>query len=209
MKRIRLVLAGILCFLHAFFPLCCVIGWLSGYPFALCSFPAFLLTLSAVSLLVTVLLFRQPAPAGKTAAVLAALLLFLSFLNGFFLLWRPGVCKIIGITLSCLTVLPLIGLFLLNLIFDDFGYNAVVRSVPSPEGGRVAEIIDSNQGALGGDTLVTVQFPGKTVDIGVGRFLKKPVNVYMGEWGEFRSIRVHWQDEETLVIDGTEYSVPR
>lgn len=42
------------------------------------------------------------------------------------------------------------------LIFGNIGQNTVVQTVESPSGKYYAQVIDSDQGALGGDTLVDV-----------------------------------------------------
>ena len=72
--------------------------------------------------------------------------------------------------------------------------------MPSPQNTHVAEVIDSNQGALGGDTLVEVR---KNVSANVLFFTVKshPVRVYEGEWGEFETMEIVWLDENTLLVN--------
>ena len=97
------------------------------------------------------------------------------------------------------------GFFLIDMFFSvvflGITCNTVVRTVPSPQNTHVAEVIDSNQGALGGDTLVEVR---KNVSANVLFFTVKshPVRVYEGEWGEFETMEIVWEDEYTLSVNG-------
>jgi hypothetical protein len=83
----------------------------------------------------------------------------------------------------------------------------VVKSVTSPQNVYVAEVIDSDQGALGGDTFVTVQNLSKTINLFVVKFSKAPVSIYSGEWGEFKNMQIQWEDEHRLTINGKEYYI--
>ena len=55
-------------------------------------------------------------------------------------------------------------------LFGSIGYVKVVRSVPSPNGEYIAEILDSDQGALGGDTIIN-----NNVTIGANAFITESV----------------------------------
>lgn len=98
----------------------------------------------------------------------------------------------------------LCGFFLVDMFFSvvflGITCNTVVQSVPSLQNTYVAEVIDSNQGALGGDTLVEVR---KNVSANVLFFTVKshPVRVYEGEWGEFETMEIVWLDENTLLVN--------
>lgn len=71
-----------------------------------------------------------------------------------------------------------------------------------------AQVIASNQGALGGDTLVDVyQNSGVNINLLFLKIYKKPQRVYIGEWGEFENMEIHWQSESCLVIDDEEYFI--
>ena len=41
-------------------------------------------------------------------------------------------------------------------VFKDFGKKTVVQTIPSPSGKYYAQVIDDDQGALGGNTIVEV-----------------------------------------------------
>ena len=133
--------------------------------------------------------------------ICAGCCLFLTIKHG-----KPLALKMIALVLSALMVLP-IGFFgFFALIFGNIGQNTVVKSVASPNGGYYAQVIDSDQGALGGDTLVNV-YETKEIHALVFKLFKKPQTVYYGEWGEFETMQIEWTDENCLVINSVEYEI--
>lgn len=103
-------------------------------------------------------------------------------------------------------ILP-IGFFgFIALIFGNFGQNTVVQSVESPNGIYYAEVIDSDQGALGGDTLVDV-YENKGIDILIFKISKEPQRIYHGDWGEFNDMELYWKYDYCLVINSVEYTI--
>ena len=103
-------------------------------------------------------------------------------------------------------ILP-IGFFgFIALIFGNFGQNTVVQSVESPNGIYYAEVIDSDQGALGGDTLVDV-YENKGIDTLIFKISKEPQRIYHGDWGEFYDMELYWKDDYCLVINSVEYTI--
>lgn len=94
------------------------------------------------------------------------------------------------------------------LIFSQIGQDTVVNTALSPDGTYRAEIIDSNQGALGGNTFVEVYYPQKEHNFYFFQIQKFPLRIYSGKWGEFMDMEMHWKDDHTLVINGISYSVP-
>ena len=69
---------------------------------------------------------------------------------------KPKVLKVISLLLVALLILPIGFLGFIALFFGGIGKDTVIQSVPSPSGKYYAELINSDQGALGGDTLVDV-----------------------------------------------------
>ena len=92
-------------------------------------------------------------------------------------------------------------------IFGNIGQTTVVKSVDSPNGTYCAQVINNDQGALGGDTVVEVYTNTATVSAWVFTLEKKPRTVYVGEWYEYETIRLCWEDDTRLFINGKEYSV--
>ena len=91
-------------------------------------------------------------------------------------------------------------------MLSGIGYVKVVRSVPSPNGEYVAEILDANQGALGGDTIIQIQ-EDKGINCLIFKIEKKPNRIYYGEWGEFDDIDVRWENNEVVLIDAVKYPI--
>ena len=98
-------------------------------------------------------------------------------------------------------------LFLLVAIFSEFGRNTIVKTSFSPHGYHLAQVIESDQGALGGNTLVTVEHRERDPLGLAGRFVKKPTRVYLGEWGEADGIHLAWSDNYSLYIEGVPYQI--
>ncbi len=234
LRRILRASPGILCVLFALYPAGKAIGALCGYDLVLRSPPATLGVLAALSLAVLVALLLTKTVLPRAQAFCAALLLPLSIVNGLVCVfesdWKativfvlvccacslflfiqsssPFLFKMACTGLSALLVAAsLFAAFVGSVLGDDFVSNATVKAVPSPTGGAIADVIDSNQGVLGGDTLVVVRDTRGPIHLGLLDLSKSPLCVYTGEWGESTTMRISWVDEQTLLINGLEYSV--
>ena len=106
---------------------------------------------------------------------------------------------------SVLILLPTM-LFMLFLPFT-LGYRMTVRTVISPEKTYRAEVIEVNEGALGGDTIVEVYNIHKEFDGMVFLFQKEPQEIYRGNWGLFETMKLEWESEQILKINGRAYEV--
>lgn len=89
---------------------------------------------------------------------------------------------------------------LLILPWLGFGSRTVLATEASPDSRFVAEVIDSNEGALGGATRLLVYRNDKSFSVGSFSFRKDQKEVYSGPWGEFESLS--WIDGETLSLNG-------
>ena len=101
---------------------------------------------------------------------------------------------------------PLGFICFIGSIFGAIGSDTTVQSLVSPDGRNIAELIDADEGALGGSTLVTVR-PNFEGGFLVFRWAGISSTVYSGEWGEFNDIDIEWQDDETLLINGKKYRI--
>ena len=120
--------------------------------------------------------------------------------------------------LLIISVFPLVPMVLLLLLETagslaagtsaSFVVTTELQTVDSPGGTYVAKVIENDQGALGGDSDVLV-YKKKPfyIDAGIFRISKLPKQVYRGEWGEFRSETISWEDDSHLLIHGRRYSV--
>lgn len=87
------------------------------------------------------------------------------------------------------------------------GYTEVVDTVYSPDGHYRAELLDVNEGALGGDTVVLVYDERGSLDLGFCTLQKEPKIAYMGPWGEFKDMDLAWESDTVLLIDGRAYDI--
>lgn len=110
----------------------------------------------------------------------------------------------VGVVASFLAAVTLVACFVAAF---PIGQNTVVQSVESPNGAYRAELIDSDQGALGGDTLVVVHYLKEEVDTFVFLFRRTPDHVYRGDWGRFKNMKIGWKSEQELLINGKVYFV--
>lgn len=94
----------------------------------------------------------------------------------------------------------------LTFLFGNFGKNTVIQSIPSPSGSHYAQVIDSDQGALGGNTLVEV-YEKSLIDNSFIRIQKEPWRVYSGKWLEYENMQIYWKDDTCLVINSVEYTI--
>ena len=92
------------------------------------------------------------------------------------------------------------------LTFGIIGQNTVIKNIESPNGNFYAQVIDSDQGALGGDTLVNV-YEKRGIDTFIFRLKDKPQRVYLGEWREYESMHISWKNDKCLVINSVEYEI--
>lgn len=115
--------------------------------------------------------------------------------------------KILSAVVSAVLILPFGFAAFMLLVFGQIGRNTVVSTEYSPEGTYRAEVIDSNQGALGGDTLVMVYDETSRMDFYFFALQKSPQRVYLGEWGEFADMEINWESEHVLNIDGVSHEI--
>ena len=94
-------------------------------------------------------------------------------------------------------------LFLLFLLFQlalfavsNFGKNTVIYEAYSSDNKYRVDVIDSDQGALGGGTLVKLYriYP-------MNSFQHMDKWLYQGPWGE--KLKIRWIDNENVIIDET------
>ncbi|MBQ8815209.1 MAG: hypothetical protein IJZ85_12030 [Lachnospiraceae bacterium] len=113
------------------------------------------------------------------------------------------ICTIISATMLLLFAVVAVMFF----TFGQIGYKTTVNICVSPEGTHRAEVIDCNQGALGGDTVVEVYDERCRLDLYFIEIYKAPEMVYLGEWGEFKDMEVYWESEQVLIINGLKHVV--
>ena len=138
-------------------------------------------------------------------AVSAGCSLYLTIRRG-----RPLALKIISLVESGgWTVLIALATMIVLVFGGLMGEETVVKTLPSPEGTYYAEVVDSDQGAMGGATYVQVYHP-PVFSCFLFKVEDPPTVVYTGKWGEYKHMDIRWKSEDCLLIDGQEYPiVPR
>lgn len=227
MKRLTTILICLQLFLTICYPAGMLICGTLGYDLTVYCLPAFTFVLAVLSASL-VLLCRKRTNEGKILQIILAATLPLSMINSLFCLegrtalWLAiyvvacGILtikrvklllpKITALVLSGLMVLPIAFLLLVNAVFGNLGINTVVRTIDSPDGSHYAQVIDSDHGAMGGNTLVEV-CEKPVVDTPLLRIQKEPTRVYTGDWGEYETMQIYWIDDHCLVINSVEYAI--
>lgn len=118
----------------------------------------------------------------------------------------PNKLRAISVVLTAAMFLPFAFFAFMMATFGNIGQSTVIKTVPSPDGSYYARVIDDDQGALGGSTIVDV-CENKAFNAGIFTIRREPQMVYYGDWGYFDQIKVHWKDSATLIVDGKEHSI--
>lgn len=233
MKKVTFGLIWLLFVLTILYPAGTLIAACFGYDFELISILAFSGIIALLSACTVILdLFFKNVNESELIRVLLAIITPLSLLNAVFYIFecpkivvvtsafisagccclltvkhgRPVVLKIATLVLSGLMVLPIGYFCFIALIFGNIGQNTVVQTVESPSGKYYAQVIDSDQGALGGDTFVDV-YEKSGINTIIFKIEKKPQRVYSGDWGEFENMQIYWKNDGCLVINSAEHEI--
>ena len=231
MRRLLRICAALLLALLALLPVCMTVAACFGYRFRLGSYPAFAALLAVLSIVCAAVAFslrREAAPVFRKFAALPAVVLPLAVLDALLVFLPCRTALVGGCVLLCVlacfvftacgtpSAAPRVVSLLLSgvltvfaggaaafaAVFGNFARNTVVRALTSPDGAYIAEIISSDQGALGGDTFVEVRknrgviTPLFSVTPGRGQ------RVYSGDWGAQRDLEVRWTDNGDLLVNG-------
>lgn len=213
------------------YPAGTIISACFGYRFMLFSVPGFVAVLAILSVCIVVLdLIFKIAVDNNVSRILLAIITPLSWINAMYLLnnqiWNvaivlvyvgccyylsvkhgsPRTLKVLTLVLATILALPICFFSVIALTIGPFGQTTVVQTIASPSGEYYAEVIDSDQGALGGNTLVEV-YEKCEINLGLFRIEKTPQCVYQGDWGEHLDMQIYWKEDTCLVINGNEYAI--
>lgn len=230
MKKTAVFSTYILIALIIALPICVILSDCIGYDFELANYPVSAVITALWAVFTVILSLSAKAYMdSRILPVLYAAAAPLSFINTLFYmladfnLWVVGsmcICCLCCFFLTLLlakplglkvTSLVLWGLMILPMGFFTFacaltGEAKVIQSLSSPNGTYNAQIIDDDQGALGGSTLVWV-YEDKSFDALIFKVSKSHKIIYSGRWEEFKNMELHWKNEHCLVINSTEYAI--
>lgn len=233
MKKATFVLIWLLFALTMLYPAGALIAVCFGYTFELTSILAFsgIIAFLSIGIVILDLVFKN-ASESKAIRILLAVITPLSLLNaGIYILecpkivvaigavisvgcscfltithGKPDAIKSVALGLSGFMVLPIGFLCWMALAFGGFGCDTVVQTVESPNRKYYAQVIDSDQGALGGDTFVDV-YEKIEINTFIFKIKKKAQRVYTGDWGDFKNMEIYWKDDDCLVINSKEHEI--
>ncbi len=231
-KRIILLITPLLCVLLAIVPLCEFIALLSGTDFGLYNEKVIVIIQGVLSAGAATALFILRPRLDKLGNTFAILLLPVALLNGLCLVnpeWGWSILfvalfcgcsvaifakfaldstgKAIGAVASVLLAIAVVVLYLYNLVYTSFFSEITVRkTIPSPNGSLVAEVV-TDSSLLGDKTLVKVRESEPNCGVLIGAFSDKPIQLYSGEDYEIDTVRIVWEKENLVVINGEEHEI--
>jgi hypothetical protein len=141
----------------------------------------------------------------------AYITLICSMIMFYFYVNKRAVKIVLGIVYSILLVPIFFFLFIgvtFGVIFGDFVENTVIKSEISPSSIYLAEIVDNDQGALGGNTYVNVTRQPSEINLIFGKLKRKSKYIYKGRWGEFETMTLRWESDEVLYINDKRFDIP-
>lgn len=185
----------------------------------------------AVSCATAVLFCRFPAVFSKKEQLFSLFLMLTSYMNSCIFLFKSNLWAVSFPVLGCMLLDALIfwkctkggrrrgiavllcGLAvvfvpiycLFQFVIFNLSVDTVVQKSVSPQGNYVAEVIENSQGALGGETYVTVR-GAKSLHFLLFTVHPEANCVYQGDYGEAEVLDLQWNGEEILLIDGQPYS---
>lgn len=233
MTKPKTVLMCLIFVLTALLPTGTVISALFGYSFEFVSVSAFAVATAVLSVFTVLIdLTFDTELESKTVRVLLIIITPLSLIGAAFYLFKsfspsvvvgvsvsviccfiltvrhgkPYTLKVIALALSVVMVFPVAFVSFLAYAFSDFGVTTIVKTVESPNGEYYAEVLDNDQGALGGATAVWI-YEIRGINLHLFKISKKPQRVYLGRCGEADSMSIWWKDDGCLVINSVEYEI--
>lgn len=233
MKKLSVSSCIVLSVLNLLLPSTVLISSFLGYSVFINAFFLSFFTALVSLLFVIIICFKKTWTVGRACKIIFFLLPAFSIINGFFYLTfdkSPAVLIFIITSMVCTVILlfksvkstsvKLTGVgiysaffiiyllaFYFALMFSGIALETVVRTVPSPNGKYEAQVIDRDEGALGGSTYVYICEKQGDISLFPFTFQKKPRKIYSGDWGEFEILVPYWTEENSVVIFGKEYEL--
>lgn len=233
MKNKRSVIVYFLAVINGLYPLLCLISYLFGYSVYLSFSVVYTLWLAVIFIYSNYSIKKnEEAGFSKSARICAAILPLITAVNLGVYVFKYGsltIALIMGVCLifaafiaekvikgnmgKVLSVVSSGFICLIAVVLSFFTVSSsylftkrVEKFILSPDRTYYAEVINIDQGALGGDTVVYVH-RSRGVNLFLLSFNKIPQKVYIGEWGEYKTMQIEWKNENCLVIDSKEYDI--
>lgn len=234
MKKAAHILPFLLFSIYLAIPAVSLVNLTTGYSIWIYSYHAYALLTAAISLAVAVnSFFVKDAALTKIEALCILFMPLMPLINWICYIIPAGwkftalcmpVCFIcvlvymlqsikqvkrkVIVSLSCIIFfIPICFISLLDCLFSGFGIDRVVHVEYSPDREYKAEVVDSDQGAMGGAVFVNVCNTEPVIDLYFIKVSKKPHCVYSGEWGGYKGMELYWKDNHILSVNGSDYFV--
>lgn len=114
----------------------------------------------------------------------------------------------IVIVIAALAVEIIPGLIFI-VMMGSIGEETVIQTEDSPDGRYTAQLIQRDEGALGGSTFIEVKDNEKTYKFLFWEFESKEKCIYVGRWSEAFDMDMQWLDEDTLVTEGHRFEMEK
>lgn len=119
---------------------------------------------------------------------------------------KPISVRVPSLSMGATLIVPVCIVIFFAVLFGDFGEVRMIETVESPSGALCAQVIEDDQGALGGATYVRVR-KNWQLKLYVLQITPKSETVYRGDWHEHAHIKVAWKNDQQLIINGVEYPI--
>lgn len=232
-KTLAKIVSCIFFVVHSLIPFCLLFSNLFGFSFSLTNYTAFSVICVIVSIFtLVVVLVETELFNDKKYSVLFGVSLLFCVVTWLFFISKCGVslslvflliafaCVAVinvkltkgkkkKVVLSLLTAVSFlfVSLFAIAFVFvGSIGASTVLDTIQSPDGIYYAEVIDVDQGAFGGNTVVKVS-KKREAEILIFHFQEKGETVYIGEWNEYDDMEIFWKENNCLSINSEEYII--
>ena len=151
-------------------------------------------------LMITWLLMCTEGKMGKLGFIFMAISVICSSYVGLRFVKLEALFTVTSVIAALLMIL-IVGLTYLNMF--NLRKETVVKTLESPSGKFYVEVVDCDQGALGGSTVVYVH------ERGLNTFLfctETSWKFYEGQWRAYENMDIHWEENDVLFIDDMEIS---
>lgn len=233
MKNKQSVIVYFLSAVNGLYPLLCLISYFFGYSVYLSFSVVYTLWLAVIFMYANHFIKKnEEAEFSKAARICAAFLPLITAINLAVYVFRykslptalaMGVCLILAAVIAekvlesnmgkVLSVVSSSIICLIVFILSFFAVSSshlfmkkVEKHIVSPGRTYYAEVVNVDQGALGGETVVYVH-RSRGINLFFLSFNKIPQTLYVGEWGEYKTMQIEWENENCLVIDSEEYNI--
>lgn len=132
-------------------------------------------------------------------SMISALIIFFGSVKR---VWMKIVCG----SIACLGFIFIGFILFLSVIFANFGHIEITQVLDSPNEKYSAWIVNSDEGALGGDNSVYLRNKERDIFALFGTLKGNDHCILCAEWGE--NIELLWKSENILLVNGVEYNAP-